>query len=235
MIRTALACRGVMVCCYSTVSTVVRCNLTKLSEIHQEISNGRLLRDESYIQVVTDQILSTLSRGVLNSNQDLQATAMAMRAIAKNSPLNCFSHQEMFDQIAEGLLRTLDESTFRVLLPSFLMACKSQRYYNPLLMSHAGKYVIANLKHFDQNEVGTIVHAYARLNHPLPHLIPEVERLILTKHPSNVSSHLLWNLAWSGMVFSEYPKEILTRILTDDYIEGIVLYNFNALEVKICH
>lgn len=223
VLRTVSSCRGVVECFYSTVSTVERGNLTELNNTHQEISEGRLLRDESYIKVVTGQILSTLGRGMLNSKQDLQATAMVMRAIAKNSPPNSFGLQEMFDQIAEMLLRTHDESILQVLLPSFLMACKSLRYYNPSLMSHAGKFVIDNLKNFDQNEVDTIVHAYAKLNHHVPNFIPEIERWILMKHPNNVSSHLLWSLVWCGMVFSEYPKEVLSRILTDDYIEGITV------------
>lgn len=219
MKRTVLevASRWTLVRCHSTATSLEGCNITGPNSMHQEISNGRLLRDKPYFQVVADQILSTLCRGTLNSNQDLQATAMVVRAIAKNGPPNCASQ---FDQIAEELLRTCDENTLRILLPSFLMACKSQRYYNPLLMSHAGKFVMDNLKHFNQNELGAIVHAYAKLNHPLPRLIPEVESLVLAKHPSNVSSHLLWNLAWSGMVFSDYPKDVLTRILTDEYIEG---------------
>lgn len=225
LIRTAVS--TVRESFYSTVSLIEESNLVKLEAIQKDISGGKLLQDGSYSKMVTGQITSMLCGGLLNTDKGLQATARLLEAFARSGPASTHSHEEFLDFISKMLLKNDNESVLRGLLPSFLMACKSLRYYDPLLMSHAGKYIIDNLENFDPKELNTIVHAYAKLNHHLPHLISDVERLILSKHPRNVSSHLLWSLAWCGMVFAEYPKEILTYILTDDHIEGNFLTQYH--------
>lgn len=222
LVRTVPSC---IKCFYSTVSKINESNLVKLNDMQKEISEGILFRDDSYIKVVSSQVMSVLCNGLQSSDGDLQAAAMIMRTIARNSPLTLNSHQELFDSVSEMLLRTQDEIVLRVFLPSFLMACKSLRYYNSPLMTHTSKYVIDNLSNFTQSELSVIVHAYAKLNHHLPHLISEVEGLVVAKNLRTANSHLLWNLAWCGMVFSEYPKEVLTHILTEDYIEGNTIDN----------
>lgn len=204
--------------CFSS-STVIDSNLVRLNNMHREISGGKLLRDEAYIKVVNNEVLSVLSNGLRNP-EDLYATARVMRALAKNCPFIFHSHEELFDSVSEILLRTQDDYMLRILLPSFLMACKSLRYYSPSLMSYAGGYIIENLKNFTQNELATIVHAYAKLNHCLPGLVLAVEDLVVAKNLRTADSYLLWNLVWCGMVFSQYPEKVLSLVLTEDYIEG---------------
>ena len=207
--------------CFASTVHVIENHVVRLNNLLGEISDGRLLRDEAYIKVVRDEVSSVLSNGGLqNSEENLHAMAGVMQAIAKNCPFIFPGHQELFDSISEELLRTRDEKVLRVLLPSFLMACKSARYYSPPLMSHVGGYVVDNLKHFTQSELNAIVHAYAKLNHHLPDLVPAVEGLVVSKNLRTANSYLLWNLAWCGMVFSQYPEKVLSLILTEDYIEG---------------
>jgi hypothetical protein len=194
-------------------------NLAKLRAIQEEVVRGRLLRDQSYMKVVNGELISVLHGSIKNSDTDLQAAAEVLRVIGRKGPFILQDFQ-LFDSISRILLETDDEHVLRVLLPPFLMACKYLRYYNATLMSHAGEYVINNLDRFSQGELSRMVHAFAELNHHAPHLVAEVERFLLTKRLMYVNPYLLWNLAWYGMIFQEYPKEVLPLILTDDYITG---------------
>lgn len=184
----------------------------RLMKIQSDISEGRLLRDG--IKSVSAEIISMLRGGSLGKN-DLQAIAQVLQLLSGSH--TCYYNQEFMDSLSAVLLKTEDENVLCSLLPPFLSSCRLLRYYSRPLFTHAGKFVVDNTENFSSKQLDAIVHACARLNHHVPHLVPAVESSLM-KRPESVPSCVFWNLAWAGMVFSEYPKEMLARILTDKYI-----------------
>lgn len=200
---------------HSTVT--VPSNAAKLKQIHSDITGGKLVRDGSYIDSVSADICSMLSQPSLLSRDDLRSVAKVIRLF--RYPATSYYDREFLDALSEVLLSTRNEAVLNCILPSFLSVCDALRHYHPLLLSHAGPYILDNLRLFNTMEVDSIVHSYAKLNHSLPRLVPEVEKWVL-RHSHMVYNNLFWTLAWAGMVFAEYPKELLSVILNDKYIEG---------------
>lgn len=201
----------------SIVSRAEPSNAAKLKQIYSNITGGRLARDSSYISSVSADICSMLSQPSLSKN-DLRGIAKVICLF--RYPATSYYDRGFLDALSEVLLGTRNEAVLNCILPSFLSVCDTLRHYHPLLLSHAGGYILDNLRLFNTMEVDSIVHSYAKLNHYLPRLIPEVEKWVL-QHPHMVYNNLFWTLAWAGMVFAEYPKELLTAILNDKYIEGM--------------
>ena len=209
---------GTVGCC--TVSRAERSNVSKLKQIHTNITGGKLVRDSSYINSVSADICSMLSQPSL-SMEDIRGITKVIHLF--RNPGTRYYDRKFLDALSEVLLGTRNEAVLNCILPSFLSVCDALRYYHPLLLSHTGGYILDNLHRFNSMEVDSIVHSYAKLNHHLPQLIPEVEKWVL-QHPDMVYNNLFWTLAWAGMVFAEYPKELLTVILNDKYIKGMTLY-----------
>lgn len=191
-----------------------RSNLTKLKDIQLNVYRGRLERDRSYIEVITHEICDILSQASLNRST-LNTIGKVIRLFGFNQPYN----QDFFDSISHALLKTTDETLFNALLPSFLWVCSRCQHYPRSLLSHAGQYLLQNTEQFNSPDLNMMVHAFAYFDHRVPGLIERVERWLLANGALTVENHLPWTLAWAGMVLQEYPAEMLTSMLSDDYIE----------------
>ena len=189
---------------------------TELTRLCQDIREGRLDSDQECIKEVSHKLVSLLGHASLNS-RDLKGVAKVLQVFNVHS--TCYN-QEFLDDLSDVLIATSNGDVLCTILPPFLSLCKSLCYYNPTLMSRAGRYISDNVQRFSTSSLGSLIHSYARLNHHIPGLVLGMERWLLDSQPGFIQSHVLWNLAWAGMVFSEHPVRVLAHILTDDYIQG---------------
>ena len=191
-------------------------DLSTLRDIQLSIYRGRLGSDASYTKVISQEVCELLSRTSLDRHT-VDVIAKILRSFGFNQPYN----QEFFDLISGALLKTTDESVFNALLPSFLWVCARCKHYPKPLLSRAGAYLLDNLHQFNSQDLNMMVHAFAVFNHRVPGLVHAVEKWFFANEVLSCGNHLPWSLAWAGMVFSEYPREMLKAVLKDNYIEGM--------------
>ena len=197
--------------------------LHTLDKIYSDIADGRLGKDPSYIETVTGEVTSILSQPSLDRNT-VQAVTKVVRLFGTRAFLEHMQSQiKFFDSVSEVLVSVKHDVVWRHLLPSFLWSCSKVRYYNSSLMSHVGEFVLDFLPRFSFWELNMVVYTYACLNHHLPELVSGLQRLLLNTRAylQPFTQYLVWTLVWAAMVFRDYPKDLLTHILTDKYIQGI--------------
>jgi hypothetical protein len=188
---------------------------SRLREIQLNVYRGRLESDISYVKVVGDEMCELLSRSSLGRH--------SVNTIGRLLRLLGFNHhydQGFFDSVSDALMKTKDGAAFNALLPSFLWVCSRSKYYPQALLSHAGAYLLDNVHHFSSRDISKIVHTFAMFNHHIPGLIDTIEKWYFKYETLSCESHLPWNLVWAGMVFGDYPHDMLKAILKDDFIAG---------------
>ncbi len=184
----------------------------KLSEIY-----GGIINDKILLPGGAEEIADILNQRYVFTNL-LSPIARIIRSLGR---LRIYE-ESFFQSISQILERTSNKSILLSILPSFLWACTKVRYYSPSLLDSCSGFITGYLNEYSSFDLATLVHAYAKLNHPLPQLISSIEKYLLNESVED-NHHLAWTLAWSGMVMGEYPKELLSVILKDDYILGITL------------
>lgn len=192
-------------------------DLSRLRNIQLSIYRGRLESDTSYTKVISQEICELLGRASLD-RYTVETIAKILRLFGFNQPYD----QEFFDSVSGALLKIENESVFSALLPSFLWVCARCKHYPRALWTRAGAYLLDNLSQFTSQDVNMMIHAFAMFNHRIPGLIHKIEKWFFENEVLSCGNHLPWSLVWAGMVFSEYPREMLKAVLKDKYIEGNV-------------
>ena len=198
----------------------------RLNNIYSDISKGRLQQDTSYIETVTGEVTAILSQSSLDKDVDSTLVLALAKVFRLFGTVRFYERapelQGFFDSVSEVLVSVRHEEVLRHLLPSFLWSCSKVRYYNSSLMSHVGEFVLDFLPRFSFQDLNMAVYTYACLNHHLPELVSGLQRLLLSsaalRQPA--AQYLVWTLVWAAMVFRDYPKDLLSHVLTDEYIEG---------------
>lgn len=195
--------------------TSPRRNVEKLKDIQFHVYRGELVRDPSYVKVIGHEVCEMISGESIDS-----ATLNNMGKVLRLFGFNLLYDQDFFDAISGALLKTQNETIFNALLPSFMWVCSRRQHYPAALFSEAGNHILSNMRRFTSPDINMMVHAFAKFNHHVPGLIDQIEQWFFVNQSLDYRNHLPWTLAWAGMVFAEYPKEMLMAILRDDYIEG---------------
>lgn len=192
-----------------------RKNVEKLKDIQLQVYRGKLVRDPSYVEVISHEVCEIVSSESVDS-----ATLDSVGKVLRLFGFHQLYDQNFFDAVSNALLKTQSETVFNALLPSFMWVCSRRQHYPMELFSRAGDHILSNFNRFTSPDMNMMVHAFAKFNHHVPGLIHGIEQWFFANERLDYRNHLPWTLAWAGMVFSEFPKEILTAILSDDYIEG---------------
>lgn len=192
-----------------------RRKVERLKAIQQSVYNGALARDPSFVKVIGHEVCEIISGGTTDS-ATLNNMGKVLRLFGFHQPY----HQDFFDAVSDALLQTQNETIFSALIPSFMWVCSRRQHYPAALFSRAGGHVLSNMRRFSSPDMNMIVHAFAKFNHHVAGLIHQIEEWFFANETLDPRNHLPWTLAWAGMVFAEYPKQMLTAVLTDDYIEG---------------
>lgn len=202
---------------YSTSDRLT--DFQKLGELHADISGGRLGRDRSFINTVTHEVTNVLDGATQPNKYTSQALFNLLYLLGR---LRYFYDLPFYDSVSDMLLTLNNEDVYLCLLPVFLWSCANKQYYPRPLLEHVGQFILDNMAKFNSKDLSMIVTACSRLNHHLPQLIPRVEkRLLYSGDLQNViEMYLAWDLAWAGIVFKDHPKELLTVVLSDGYIQG---------------
>lgn len=206
------------VCRHSTLQVPAwKSNISKLKTMQSNVYQGMLLQDNEYFEHINTELATILTRPQQNV-YELHAIAKFIRLFGHFRP--CPYNQTFFDTLSDVLSKTKDETVLKIILPSFMWVCGRRHYYPATLMSNTSQYLLDSLHEFTTTDVSMLVHSYGKLNHHLPGLVGRVEQWFLKRDEMAFENHLPWNLAWVGMVFGEFPKEMLVRMLNDEYIEG---------------
>lgn len=195
--------------------TGAREDVAKLKEIQLNVYRGRLERDASYMNTISHELSGMLNQASLD-RATVDAIGKVLRLFGFNQPYR----QEFFESLSEALLKTQSEAVFNALLPSFLWVCNRCQHYPKDLLTHTGNHLLDNMCQFNSADINMMVHAFAKFNHHVPGLIDRIERWFFENETLTFENHLPWTLAWAGMVFAEYPRDMLSAILNDEYIEG---------------
>lgn len=188
---------------------------SNLKRIQHDISRRELKLNHVYLDNIATEISNLLSQETLNK-ESVSSIAKILRYVGKSLSYS----QSFFDFISKHLLMTRSEEVLLGVIPSFIWACARVRYYSPTLLSSVGESLFDNLEKLSPLDVDMLMFSYAKLNHPLPGLVEKVEKWLLGRDEVLSQYRLPWTLAWAGMVLMQYPKQLLSLILTDEYIEG---------------
>lgn len=195
-----------------------RNSISKLKTIQHNVYQGTLLREDEYIDHVTTELTEMLTRTQHNT-YELHAIAKFVRLFGHFRM--CPYNQAFFDAISDALGETRDENLLKIILPSFMWVCGRRHHYPSRLMRQTSQFLLDSLHELTTTDISMLVHSYAKLNHHLPGLVGRVEAWFLERNEMAFENHLPWTLAWAGMVFGEFPREMLVQLLNDEYIEGI--------------
>ena len=182
-----------------------------------DVYQGRLLQEDDFIEHITTELATILTRPQQNA-YELHAIAKFIRLFGHFRM--CPYNETFFNSISDILTETKDETLLKIILPSFIWVCGRRHHYPPTLMTHASQFLLDSLNELTTTDVSMIVHACGKLNHHIPGLVQRVETWFLKEHDMAFENHLPWTLTWAGMVFGDYPKEMLVQLLDDEYIEG---------------
>lgn len=187
----------------------------KLHRLHVSIVRGRLERDRSFINTIKDELTDVLSRATPPDKGTSRTITNLFHVLCHDHD---FYDQAFFDSVSYVLLTSNSEDMYLCLLPTFLQLCSFKRYYPRPLLAHVGQFILDNVGRFDYKALDMIVTAHARLYHHLPQLVSKCEGQLLDSGDVWIERRLAWKLAHAGMLFRDYPKELLTVILNDNYI-----------------
>ena len=226
-------CYGGIVFDTNQLSTVGHSDLD-IEEMSEELRLQRIysgLKRASFMGQLSsthlhDAMMPTITEEVSNALVQPPVEPSVLNVVARLFRLlgNMSTHfyrDSLYQSLSEIFLEVKDEDVLINVVPSFLWGCSKARYYPSSLMDYYGKFVMDNLQRFKIPDLDKIMYAYTKLYHPLPGLIPSLEKLCLSNTTLLSSQHrLAWTIAWAAMVFQDYPRDLLSLILNKEFIEG---------------
>lgn len=168
-------------------------------------------------QNVVEELLYTLSQKDMDSK-----VCTLIDQVLKGMARNEMYREDSFDLLANTLLSTSSEIVMQQVVPAFLGLCAKVRYYKPSLMNVAGCYAMDNMKCFRHDQLVNLIYSMGQLNHPFPALFSKLETYLLADDTYLKARHIAWMVVWSGMIHAVYPKDLMSVMLQDSYIKGMV-------------
>lgn len=99
-------------------------------------------------------------------------------------------------------------------------SCAKVRYYNPVVMDKIATYSLRHLEKFSFHDMSNLVYSIASLNYPHEKLFTAVATKMAEAPSSRGNEQAFWILLWASMVFGNYNKTVLSRVLNSDFFEG---------------
>ena len=182
----------------------------------------------------TEGIVEQLLNSLNSKEMDYDTCSLVDRIMRDMSVVGMY-HERSFDMLAKFLTSETNEMVMRLVVPAFVGLCSRVRYYNPSFLDTAGQYTLNNVRNLDYPQLACIVHGMAQLNHPIPSLIPELEKVLLEGDTYLKERRLAWMVVWAGMILSEYPSNLMQVMLMDSYIKGICGFHLTIIhDLFVC-
>ena len=136
----------------------------------------------------------------------------------------CFYDEELFAAFATLLLGKRDLLLER---PLFFIAlswcCAKARFYSEPLMQSIAEYSLRNLMKFKHRDLALLVYSFATLNCRHKDLLKSAIDRIVSDPNHDTDIQTCWMTAWAAMVMEQYPVDLLSQMLTDDYMKSKLL------------
>ena len=104
-------------------------------------------------------------------------------------------------------------------LSNLAWSCAKVRFYSDSLMANIADMSVKSLSEFTNQDIALLLYSFGVLN--CRHL--ELFDLAVEKvvgDPNHLEYiKLCWLIAWVGMVFNRYPQQLLSEMLTDDFLK----------------
>lgn len=137
----------------------------------------------------------------------------------------CFYDEELFASFASLLLGKPD---FLLQRPLFFVAlswcCAKARFYSEPVMQSIAEYSLRNLTKFKYRDLALLAYSFASLNYRHHDLLKSAMDRILGDPNHSADIQTCWMTAWAAMVMEQYPVELLSHMLTDNYMKSKLFY-----------
>ena len=142
----------------------------------------------------------------------------------------CFYDEELFAAFTNLMLGKLD---LLLQKPNFFTAlswcCAKGRFYSEPVMQSIAEYSLRNLTEFNHRDISLLVYSFAVLNCRHYDLLKSAIDKVLN-HPSHITDiQASWVTAWAAIVLEQYPVELLSQILTDNFMKSKLFIVLKAL------
>ena len=216
-------------------------DVEKLLIIMKELKSLRIVNDLNYtgpaVQTVQKPVLTQIVikqiLDILNSKDIGFEICTLLEQIMKEMIRHEMYHETSFDLLARTLRTTTNELLMRHVVPAFLGMCSKVRYYDPSLTNIAGCYAMDNMNGLNEPQLVSVIYSMAKFYHPFPTLFSKLEKYLLTDNIYLNARHLAWMLVWGGMIHADYPKDLMSLMLQDSYIQGIVVVGTHSIIIFI--
>ena len=190
-------------------------------------------------EVATPDVLTALAKAV--SNILMQDISMKERRLVWGRDYDLslislfwafgklrFYNEELFAAFATLVLGKPD---LLLQSPHFFTAlswcCAKARFYSEPVMQSIAEYSLRNLTKFNHRDIGLLVYSFAALNCKHHDLLEAAIDKVLSGPSPIANAQVYWTIAWAAMVLEQYPVELLSQMLTDDYMKGTLFLVWN--------
>lgn len=97
------------------------------------------------------------------------------------------------------------------------------RYYDPEVMEVVAKYALAHVDKYAYRELSSLVYSFGYLNHHHSDLMSAVARRLAGESSVEGNEQTYWMFVWSSMVMDLPFPDVLSLVLTEDFIKGLFM------------
>ena len=185
------------------------------------------------------QLLSEMLQHRCLSRSVLTSSAEAACSLIKNEPgemrnLNLgklfwvfgkFPHydEQLCRSVSQFIVNGKDRQFNPWMLTSIVWYFARVRYYDPVVMETIAQYALRHINRFIFRDLSNLVYSFGSLNHIHHELMSAVAKRLIDEPSTRNNEQTYWMFVWASMVMDVHYSGVLSRVLTEDFIEGVCL------------
>ena len=165
---------------------------------------------------------ATLSKSLLESAGSTAATFLKRERSVRNTIHCCwtfalaeFYHKPFCEELSRLILsEPINSPLFTPrLLGSVAWMCARVGYFNPALLDCIATRALGKLGHFNSQDLGNLMYAYAQLSYPHSQLVGEVTERFVSDDDLLRDGDACVGIAWANLAVGEYPLPLLKHLM----------------------
>ena len=126
-----------------------------------------------------------------------------------------FYHRTFCDALSGLILGEPKDSALLTprLLSSVAWTCATVGYFDPALLDCIAARALGSLAHFNAQDLGNLMYAYAQLDHPHGQLVREVTERFVSDEAMLRDDDACVSIAWANLAIGQYPLPLLEHLM----------------------
>lgn len=186
------------------------------------------------------QLLSDMLQHGCLTQSVLTASAEAACNRIKNEPgemryvklgklfwvLGKFQHynEHLCHTVSRFILNGRDKYFNQFLMTIIVWYFARVRYYDPKVMNTIAQYALRHINSYSFLNLSNLVYSFGSLNHPHHELMTAVAERLIEEPSTDNNEQTYWMFVWASMVMDVHSTGVLSRVLNEDFIEGMVWF-----------